>query len=509
MKKNAKIIFTALLIYILLVVLLFAVEYRDGNTGIHSIWDAVWFSLITMTTVGYGDIAPVTAAGRLIGTVFALCSIGIFAALIGLGISLIGGQIIPRLRLRANKNRDWFVFAEENEDSLALAKSLSQSNMGLVIFLEGEKKEALPDAVWMNTGYERFLDQLRERKTASFFFMGEDPWLNYSRGLEAAQQGMQVYSMSSAKVDQLPENLHLFCREDALSRFYWQQHPLRRDEKCVVLIGCGLYGSALLERALLTNVFESGRTTEYHVFEDTAQFQAMHSELAQTMRNQPGGDSLFFHGESWTECRDLLRKADRIIICRESDQAGMSVFDTLKSWYVAPRAIHVRLSGDYSGITSFGERDKILTPEFVMKDLINRMAIRMNDLYNEGTQNPTPWNELSGFFRESNIAAADHLIVKVRYLLDDDELTALTPEDCLQAYERYREQYAEKAELFEEMEHRRWMRFLQMYNWRYAPKRDNAQRLHHLLIPFEQLSDEEKRKDDFAWELLSRLNVGE
>ena len=444
MKKNAKIIFTALLIYILLVVLLFAVEYRDGNTGIHSIWDAVWFSLITMTTVGYGDIAPVTAAGRLIGTVFALCSIGIFAALIGLGISLIGGQIIPRLRLRANKNRDWFVFAEENEDSLALAKSLSQSDMGLVIFLEGEKKEALPDAVWMNSGYERFLDQLRERKTASFFFMGEDPWLNYSRGLEAAQQGMQVYSMSSAKVDQLPENLHLFCREDALSRFYWQQHPLRRDEKCVVLIGCGLYGSALLERAL--------------------------------------GDSLFFHGESWTECRDLLRKADRIIICRESDQAGMSVFDTLKSWYVAPRAIHVRLSGDYSGITSFGERDKILTPEFVMKDLINRMAIRMNDLYNEGTQNPTPWNELSGFFRESNIAAADHLIVKVRYLLDDDELTSLTPEDCLRAYERYREQYAEKAELFEEMEHRRWMRFLQMYNWRYAPKRDNAQRL-HLKLP--------------------------
>ena len=65
MKKNAKIIFTALLIYILLVVLLFAVEYRDGNTGIHSVWDAVWFSLITMTTVGYGDIAPVTAAGRL------------------------------------------------------------------------------------------------------------------------------------------------------------------------------------------------------------------------------------------------------------------------------------------------------------------------------------------------------------------------------------------------------------------------------------------------------------
>ena len=97
--------------------------------------------------------------------------------------------------------------------------------------------------------------------------------------------------------------------------------------------------------------------------------------------------------------------------------------------------------------------------------------------------------------------------MKVRYLLDNDNLTVLTREDCQKAYERYREQYAEKAELFEEMEHRRWMRFSQMSNWTYAQMRDNRQRRHPLLIPYEELSEEEKRKDDFAWELLGRLKI--
>jgi hypothetical protein len=55
------------------------------------------------------------------------------------------------------------------------------------------------------------------------------------------------------------------------------------------------------------------------------------------------------------------------------------------------------------------------------------------------------------------------------------------------------------------MEHRRWMRFSQMCNWRYAPQRDNALRLHPLLVPFDQLPPEEKKKDDFAWEMLGKL----
>ena len=129
----------------------------------------------------------------------------------------------------------------------------------------------------------------------------------------------------------------------------------------------------------------------------------------------------------------------------------------------------------------------------------------MNDIYNEGAEHPVSWRDLSPFLRQSNIAAADHLIVKARFLLEDESLAELTDEDCRRAYARFAELRETRADLLQELEHRRWMRFYQMYNWRYDPKRDNARRLHPLLVPYEDLSPEDQRKDAYAWEMLGRL----
>jgi len=48
---------------------------RDVNPNVDSIFDALWWGIATVTTVGFGDIAPVTPAGRLIG--FVLIATGV------------------------------------------------------------------------------------------------------------------------------------------------------------------------------------------------------------------------------------------------------------------------------------------------------------------------------------------------------------------------------------------------------------------------------------------------
>ena len=144
-----------------------------------------------------------------------------------------------------------------------------------------------------------------------------------------------------------------------------------------------------------------------------------------------------------------------------------------------------------------------------MKDEINRRARLMNDIYNEGSNTPTSWEELSAFLRQSNIAAADHLIVKARYLLQDETLTELSRADCARAYARYRELCVERADQMQEMEHRRWMRFYQMYNWQYDPIRNNEKRRHPMLVTYEELTETERKKDAFAWEMLGRLSEKE
>ena len=61
---------------------LFTIVEDVGRHGrIDSFFDAVWWSLTTITTVGYGDLYPVTAEGRVIGGFTMIVGITTFAIL--------------------------------------------------------------------------------------------------------------------------------------------------------------------------------------------------------------------------------------------------------------------------------------------------------------------------------------------------------------------------------------------------------------------------------------------
>jgi voltage-gated potassium channel len=55
------------------------VEDVGEGQRLNSFFDAVWWSTSTMTTVGYGDVYPVTAAGRVVGGITMLVGISAFA----------------------------------------------------------------------------------------------------------------------------------------------------------------------------------------------------------------------------------------------------------------------------------------------------------------------------------------------------------------------------------------------------------------------------------------------
>ncbi len=59
------------------------VEAGASGANIASADDAVWWSVVTITTVGYGDRFPVTAEARLIGAILMITGVGLFGTLSG------------------------------------------------------------------------------------------------------------------------------------------------------------------------------------------------------------------------------------------------------------------------------------------------------------------------------------------------------------------------------------------------------------------------------------------
>jgi voltage-gated potassium channel len=54
---------------------------RGINKAIESPFDALWWGVVTLSTVGYGDVYPITPEGRLAAMVLMILGIALFSAI--------------------------------------------------------------------------------------------------------------------------------------------------------------------------------------------------------------------------------------------------------------------------------------------------------------------------------------------------------------------------------------------------------------------------------------------
>ncbi len=114
------------------------------------------------------------------------------------------------------------------------------------------------------------------------------------------------------------------------------------------------------------------------------------------------------------------------------------------------------------------------------------------------------WLSMSNFLRRSNEVAADHMPIKVALVMGQQcsgQFDAVAYEAKLAECKADPAVYAELCQV----EHTRWARFYFMNNWDYSAVRDNSKRLHHLLVPFDQLSPVEVAKDWENYEMVTHL----
>ena len=86
--------FALLVVLVLASTVLYYAEVEAQPEAFSSIPAAAWWGVATLTTVGYGDIAPITPMGKLCASIFAILGIGLFA----LPAGFLGSAFVSQLQ---------------------------------------------------------------------------------------------------------------------------------------------------------------------------------------------------------------------------------------------------------------------------------------------------------------------------------------------------------------------------------------------------------------------------
>jgi len=66
----------------------YAIE-KDYNPQLNEVMDAIWWGFTTVTTVGYGDIVPVTFTGRILGIILMVLGTIFFVGFTAIFVSVL------------------------------------------------------------------------------------------------------------------------------------------------------------------------------------------------------------------------------------------------------------------------------------------------------------------------------------------------------------------------------------------------------------------------------------
>ena len=88
------------------------------DPGIGSFRDSLWWAIVTVTTVGYGDVVPTSTAGRLVGSLLMLAGV----SAIPIATSLVVSVFISRLQAQQHAQD-----ADERQDLIDRLERIEQT----------------------------------------------------------------------------------------------------------------------------------------------------------------------------------------------------------------------------------------------------------------------------------------------------------------------------------------------------------------------------------------------
>lgn len=147
---------SAMVMFILMLIAatgIFVFEHQAQPEDFGSIPSSMWWAFVTLTTVGYGDVTPVTIGGKIFGSAVMVCGVGIAAMPAGIFASSFVQLIREQEHERRRKHRKRGEHDQAQQASLQIVMSTSEERE--VKYLMEEYDLTLDQAVGVVTHFRR------------------------------------------------------------------------------------------------------------------------------------------------------------------------------------------------------------------------------------------------------------------------------------------------------------------------------------------------------------------
>lgn len=113
-------IFMTAILLVLASALVWTVEHEGQPQQFPNIYSSMWWAIATLTTVGYGDVYPTTAMGKILAGIIALLGIG----LVALPTGILSGSFVQAI----NDEKDEALKEEAAEIAASVAEEVVQEH---------------------------------------------------------------------------------------------------------------------------------------------------------------------------------------------------------------------------------------------------------------------------------------------------------------------------------------------------------------------------------------------
>lgn len=385
-----------------------------------------------------------------------------------------------------------------------------------VIYCDDENtdilKENISHGIFLKSGTKRFVDEY------IFMLSKDEDNLRMYENMRNVLADKKVY-MKLTEIDSFlmeKTTIQFFSLNEIIARKYWQERHLlkyMKDGKMrvkIAIIGFDPLGEKILNYGLLNNIYSLDQCIEYHIWGNSDNHHLLCLDF-----DMMNGDKVICHENTWKKDIQMFREFDRVIV---SDDVSIALIEALlyqctetEIDYYNPSDADFRNIYESEQIYPFGRTRDIFTESNIKSDEMYRLAKELNYGYaclygGEKQDDPMreqkmteAWNNLDGFVKGSNIAAADYHMTRLQIM----KTLHINP---LQLSEK-------ESDMLSCMEHIRWARYHYVNHWKYGEPKDKQKskmkRIHKCLVPFDELSEDNKSKDLEMIQVLLSIYSGE